>query len=67
MNLEKLKDLSKKGLKGLLTALILTMGITVVVHLLTGLYDYRIIAGVLAGKFGFDAVYGLLGKIKGLE
>ena len=44
-----------------------TLAITVFVKVVDDLYDYRIILGILAGKFGYDKVQELINKIKVLQ
>lgn len=60
---EKMKQITKVVLTGLILGLLVTMTINVV----DALYDFRIFLGILAGRFLVDPTLEALGKIKALQ
>lgn len=63
----ELNETAKIVVRNVITTLGLSLIVMVAVHAVDVLYDTRIVLGVLAGRFGFEAVSKLVSKIKGLE
>lgn len=64
---EKVKEIGKKALKAALSVLILSLALTILVKIADGLYDYRLILGVIAGKVGYDKLYKAIEEVTGLK
>lgn len=57
----------KNVAKGAMALLSIALGVTVIAHVVTDLYDVRLLMAAAAGAFGYQPLVGLFSKIKALQ
>jgi hypothetical protein len=62
-----MSETTKTVLRHIVALLILTLGITIAVKVFDQMYDYRIVLGILTGRYLVDPALRLAGKIKPLQ